>query len=165
MWASRCFSTVCAAAGSRLWRTRRATRDRLYAEAEWRRKFHVIDTGGIEPFGGSEMLKFMRLQAEIAFAHADVVIFVTDIVRVTASDAEVASILIAVGQADCAGGKQGGQDSTPPPEIYEFYNLAWATLSGFGAARQRHRRFVDKVLNISRPKAMKFPIKTAYRSP
>ena len=47
------------------------TRDRLYADAEWRgRSFKVVDTGGIEPRADSEILKFMRLQAEIAIENA-----------------------------------------------------------------------------------------------
>ena len=39
------------------------TRDRLYAEAEWRnRKFDLVDTGGIEPSADSQILAFMRHQ-------------------------------------------------------------------------------------------------------
>ena len=42
------------------------TRDRLYADSEWRgRPFQVVDTGGIEPSTDNEILKFMRMQAEI----------------------------------------------------------------------------------------------------
>ena len=41
------------------------TRDRLYADSDWRgRDFTVIDTGGIEPSNDNEILQFMRLQAE-----------------------------------------------------------------------------------------------------
>ena len=48
------------------------TRDRLYAEAEWcGRTFDIVDTGGIEPGTDSEMLRFMRRQAEIAIETAD----------------------------------------------------------------------------------------------
>ena len=43
------------------------TRDRLYAECEWcGRKFDIVDTGGIEPTTDSEILLFMREQAQIA---------------------------------------------------------------------------------------------------
>ncbi len=52
------------------------TRDRLYAEAEWRnRKFDLVDTGGIEPSADSQILAFMRQQAEIAIQHATVILF------------------------------------------------------------------------------------------
>ena len=72
------------------------TRDRIYGECEWRsRVFTVIDTGGIEPQADTEILKFMREQAEIAIRHADVVLLVTDVtVGVTAADADVAAMLL-----------------------------------------------------------------------
>ena len=54
------------------------TRDRIYAEGEWRgRTFELIDTGGIEPKTDNEILKFMRAQAMIAIDTADVIIFIT----------------------------------------------------------------------------------------
>ena len=41
------------------------TRDRIYGECDWNgRSFALVDTGGIEPGTNSEMLKFMRRQAE-----------------------------------------------------------------------------------------------------
>ena len=47
------------------------TRDRIYGDCEWNgRSFLLVDTGGIEPGTGSEMLKFMRRQAEIAIETA-----------------------------------------------------------------------------------------------
>ncbi len=101
------------------------TRDRLYAEAEWGgRKFDVVDTGGIEPNTDSEILLFMRHQAEIAIANATVIVLVCDIrTGVTAADQDVANMLLrskkpvilAVNKAD----RIGRED----PEFYEFYNL------------------------------------------
>lgn len=101
------------------------TRDRLYADCEWNgRTFTLIDTGGIEPRTDSEMLKFMREQAEIAIENADVIIFMTDLkTGVTSSDHDVANMLLrsnkpivlAVNKADSIG--------DPPAEFYEFYNL------------------------------------------
>lgn len=101
------------------------TRDRLYADCEWSgRCFTLVDTGGIEPQTDSEILRFMRDQAEIAIQNADVIIFMTDIkTGMTASDQDVASMLqrsnkpivLAVNKADSLG--------DPPAEYYEFYNL------------------------------------------
>ena len=101
------------------------TRDRLYADAEWcGRSFKVVDTGGIEPRADSEILKFMRLQAEIAIENADVVIFVTDIMSgMTASDSEVAAMLQRSGRPVLLCVNKVDKLGTPPPEIYEFYNL------------------------------------------
>lgn len=102
------------------------TRDRIYAEGEWRnRKFILIDTGGIEPFSVDEIKQQMRRQAEIAIETADVIVFMVDAKEgLTASDHEVANILrkankpviMAINKVDNVG--------DPPPEVYEFYNLA-----------------------------------------
>ena len=101
------------------------TRDRLYADAEWRgREFQVIDTGGIEPSTDSEILQFMRMQAETAIMAADVIILITDLrTGVTAADQDVAAMLrrskkpvvLAVNKCDRTGGVN--------PEVYEFYSL------------------------------------------
>lgn len=101
------------------------TRDRIYAECEWRgREFTLIDTGGIEPKTDNIILEQMKMQAQIAIDTADVVVLVTDIHSgVTATDKDVASMLLrskkplilCVNKVDNVG--------APPPEIYEFYNL------------------------------------------
>ena len=101
------------------------TRDRLYAPCEWRgRSFDLVDTGGIEPSTDSEILLFMREQAQIAIDAANVIILVTDIrTGVTAADQDVATMLqrsrkpvvLAVNKADSTG--------TVDPTLYEFYSL------------------------------------------
>ena len=71
------------------------TRDRVYADAEWRgRSFSLIDTGGIEPESEDIILSQMREQANIAINIADVIIFLTDIRQgVTADDKDIALML------------------------------------------------------------------------
>ena len=101
------------------------TRDRLYAQAEWRgRTFDLVDTGGIEPGTDDQILSFMREQAEIAIAAATVIVFVCDIrTGMTAADQEVAGMLqrsrkpvvLAVNKMDSTGHND--------PDMYEFYNL------------------------------------------
>ena len=101
------------------------TRDRLYAECEWcGRKFDMVDTGGIAPTTDSEILLYMREQAQIAINSATVIVLVTDIrTGVTAADKDVANMLLrsrkpvvlAVNKADSTG--------TEDPAIYEFYSL------------------------------------------
>ena len=101
------------------------TRDRLYAECEWcGRKFDMVDPGGIEPTTDSEILLYMREQAQIAINSATVIVLVTDIrTGVTAADKDVANMLLrsrkpvvlAVNKADSTG--------TEDPAIYEFYSL------------------------------------------
>ena len=101
------------------------TRDRIYGTCEWRgRTFDLMDTGGIEPGTDSEILQFMRRQAEIGIELADAIIMVTDVkVGLTAADSAVATILqrarkpvsLAVNKCDSVGGVN--------PDIYEFYSL------------------------------------------
>ena len=101
------------------------TRDRLYGDCEWNgRTFSLVDTGGIEPGTDSEMLQFMRRQAEIAIETADVIIMVTDVtVGLTAADSAVGSMLqrskkpvvLAVNKCDSVGQVNA--------DVYEFYAL------------------------------------------
>ena len=84
----------------------------------------MVDTGGIEPSTDSEILLFMREQAQIAIDAATVIIFVTDLrTGVTAADQDVANMLLrsrkpvvlAVNKADSTGDTDLG--------VYEFYSL------------------------------------------
>ncbi|MGE4548899.1 MAG: ribosome biogenesis GTPase Der [Intestinibacillus sp.] len=111
------------------------TRDRLYADAEWRgRDFSVIDTGGIEPSNDSEILKFMRYQAEAAIHHADVIIFITDLrTGVTAADEDVASMLQRSGKPIVLAVNKCDTPGAPPPDIFEFYNLGLGDPMGISA--------------------------------
>ena len=101
------------------------TRDRVYAEANWRgRDFTLVDTGGIEPESEDVIISQMREQANLAIAMADVILFITDIKQgVTAADNDIAlmlrkskkPIILVCNKADNYG--------KIPDEIYEFYNL------------------------------------------
>ena len=74
------FNRLCGKRLSIVEDTPGVTRDRLYAECEWAgRTFDIVDTGGIEPTADSEILLFMREQAEIAINSADVIVFATPI--------------------------------------------------------------------------------------
>ncbi len=101
------------------------TRDRIYGESDWNgRKFTLIDTGGIEPRTDSEILTFMREQAEIAISHADVIVFLTDIkTGLTASDQEVAGMLQRSGKPIVLAVNKMDSTGTVDPDFYEFYNL------------------------------------------
>ncbi len=101
------------------------TRDRIYGESDWNgRKFTLIDTGGIEPRTDSEILTFMREQAEIAISHADVIVFLTDIkTGLTASDQEVAGMLQRSGKPIVLAVNKMDSTGNVDPDFYEFYNL------------------------------------------
>ena len=101
------------------------TRDRIYGDAEWLgKKFMLVDTGGIEPDNGDVILSGMRAQAQLAIDTASVIIFVTDINSgVTATDAEIASMLQKSGKPVVLCVNKCDGIGEPPAEIYEFYNL------------------------------------------
>ena len=122
---SMLFNKLCGQRLSIVEDTPGVTRDRLYAECEWRdRTFDIVDTGGIEPGTDSEILSFMRQQAEIAIQNATVIIFVCDIkTGLTASDHEVAKMLLKSGKPVVLAVNKMDQVGRTNPDIYEFYNL------------------------------------------
>ncbi|MGX4584787.1 ribosome biogenesis GTPase Der [Paenibacillus chitinolyticus] len=111
------------------------TRDRLYGIGEWLdREFSVIDTGGIEVEGEDQIMKSVRVQAELAIEEADVIIFMVDAkAGVTSADQEVAQLLfrsrkpvvLAVNKVD---------NIQRQDEIYEFYSLGFGDPIGISGA-------------------------------
>ena len=101
------------------------TRDRIYADCEWRNvKFRIIDTGGIEPESEDIILKQMRRQAELAMDIADVIVFITDVkTGVTTSDKEIALMLKRTKKPVILVCNKCDRVGEPPAEIYEFYDL------------------------------------------
>lgn len=101
------------------------TRDRVYAEGNWRgRSFTLVDTGGIEPESDDVILSQMREQANLAIAMADVIIFVTDIKQgVTAADHDIALMLKKSKKPVILVCNKADNYGKVPDEIYEFYNL------------------------------------------
>lgn len=71
------------------------TRDRIYADVNWLdRRFTLIDTGGIEPESKDVILSQMRVQAQLAMATADVIIFLVDVRQgLQDADSKVADML------------------------------------------------------------------------
>lgn len=105
------------------------TRDRIYADANWRgRDFTLIDTGGIETDAEDVIGSQMREQAKIAINVADVILFVTDIKQgVTAADSEIAMMLKRSGKPIvliCNKADNFVQDAN---DAYEFYALGLGT--------------------------------------
>ncbi|MDE6456141.1 MAG: ribosome biogenesis GTPase Der [Dysosmobacter sp.] len=101
------------------------TRDRIYGESDWcGRSFTLVDTGGIEPRTDSQILEFMRDQAQTAIETATVIVFLTDIrTGLTASDQEVAAMLLRSGKPIVLAVNKMDSTGAPDPDFYEFYNL------------------------------------------
>ena len=101
------------------------TRDRIYAETNWRgRNFTLIDTGGIEPETEDIILSQMREQANLAVAMADVILFLTDVKQgVTAADKEIALMLKKSHKPIILVCNKADNFEQDKQEAYEFYNL------------------------------------------
>ena len=101
------------------------TRDRVYAETNWRgRNFTVVDTAGIEPESEDIIISQMREQAQIAIQIADVIVFLTDVKQgVTATDQEIALMLKKSKKPIVLVCNKADNMSKDKNEIYEFYNL------------------------------------------
>ena len=132
---SMLFNKLCGQRLSIVEDTPGVTRDRLYAQCEWRnRVFDIVDTGGIEPSTDNEILAFMREQAEIAIQTATVIIFVCDIkTGITAADQEVANMLLRAGRPVVLAINKADQTGRENPDIYEFYNLGLGDPIGVSA--------------------------------
>jgi GTPase len=102
------------------------TRDRIYTHGEWTgKRFHLIDTGGLD-FGGEDVfVEHVRHQVELAVDEADVIVFVVDGREgLMPSDEEVATwlhrsskpVVVAVNKAD---------NRRLREEMYEFYSLGF----------------------------------------
>ena len=104
------------------------TRDRIYGETEWNgRPIVLIDTGGLEPDNGDQILQQMRIQAEIAISTADVIVFLVDVQSgLTAADRDIAvqlkksrkPVIPCVNKCDGVG--------STPMAFYEFYELGFS---------------------------------------
>lgn len=101
------------------------TRDRVYAETNWRgRSFNIVDTGGIEPESDDVILSQMREQANLAISMADVIVFVTDIKQgVTAADSDIALMLRKSKKPIVLVCNKADNYGKVSDDIYEFYNL------------------------------------------
>ena len=101
------------------------TRDRIYAETNWKgRTFTLIDTGGIEPDSDDIILSQMREQANLAIEMADVIIFLTDIKQgVTSADKEITTMLRKSKKPIILVCNKADNYEKDVQQIYEFYNL------------------------------------------
>ena len=120
------------------------TRDRIYADAEWRGKpFTLIDTGGIELKSTDDMWRRIAAQASLAIDTADVILFFTDGREgLTSSDYDVAEILRRSGKPVILAVNK--IDDYSPDKLFEFYSL------GLGepfAVSSEHSRGVGDLLD------------------
>jgi GTP-binding protein len=123
----------------------RTTRDRLYGDAEWNgRRFVVVDTGGLEISPGDPIEEQVQLQARLAIAEADAIVFLVDAaVGPTPADLDAAAllrrttkpVLVAANKAD---NEKRELDAT------EFYAFGWEDTFAISA---NHGRGVGDLLD------------------
>ena len=133
------------------------TRDRIYADVNWLdRDFTIIDTGGIDFDSDDQMLKHIKMQAEIAIETADVIIFITDIKSgVTDSDLNVADLLRRSGKNTILAVNKVDSFQKYEMDVYEFYNLGMGDPVAISAGqKQGIGDLLDRVIEL-------FPEKTA----
>ena len=71
------------------------TRDRIYAECEWKgQQFILVDTGGVDFVKREEMQKKIAVQTELAIEEADLIILLVDIKEgINPDDFKVAKVI------------------------------------------------------------------------
>ncbi len=119
----------------------RTTRDRLYGDTDWNgRRFVVVDTGGLEVDPGDPIEAEVQVQARLAIAEADVIVFVVDAVTgPTPADQEAAELLrVARGPVFVTVNKT--DNDRREADALEFWSLGWertytiAAIHGRGVA-------------------------------
>ena len=144
------------------------TRDRLYAESDWRgRDFTIIDTGGIEPNNDNEILQFMRFQAETAISHADVIIFITDLrTGITAADQDVAAMLLRSGKPIVLAVNKCDKPGAPEPEFMSSTTSVWVSRTAFPpCTATAWASCSTRRMSISRPRTRMRKKRSASASP
>ena len=102
------------------------TRDRIYAECEWKGKqFTLVDTGGVDFIKKEEMQKKITVQTELAIEEADLVILLVDIKEgINPDDFKVAKTIRGKNKASILVANKGDIRGSEL-KLYEFYELGF----------------------------------------
>ena len=121
------------------------TRDRIYAECEWKgQQFILVDTGGVDFVKREEMQKKIAVQTELAIEEADLIILLVDIKEgINPDDFKVAKAIREKGKPSILVANKGDVRGSEL-KLYEFYEL------GFGEpyiVSAEHGSNVDDLLD------------------
>lgn len=102
------------------------TRDRIYAECEWKEKqFTLVDTGGVDFIKQEEMQKKITVQTELAIEEADLIILLVDIKEgINPDDFKVANAIRRKNKLSILVANKGDV-SDSELKLYEFYELGF----------------------------------------
>lgn len=102
------------------------TRDRIYAECEWKgQQFTLVDTGGVDFLIREEMQKKIAVQTELAIEEADLIILLVDIKEgINPDDFKVAKVIREKGKPSILVANKGDVRGSEL-KLYEFYELGF----------------------------------------
>ena len=102
------------------------TRDRIYAECEWKGKqFTLVDTGGVDFIKREEMQKKITVQTELAIEEADLIILLVDIKEgINPDDFKVAKAIREKNKSSILVANKGDVRGSGL-KLYEFYELGF----------------------------------------
>jgi len=102
------------------------TRDRIYAECEWKgQQFTLVDTGGVDFLIREEMQKKIAVQTELAIEEADLIILLVDIKEgINPDDFKVAKVIREKGKPNILVANKGDVRGSEL-KLYEFYELGF----------------------------------------
>ncbi|MBN2461600.1 MAG: ribosome biogenesis GTPase Der [Candidatus Cloacimonetes bacterium] len=127
-----------------------STRDRRYEDAEWNgHYFTVVDTGGILPKSRDNLDRAVKLQAEMAIAEADLILFLVDTkVGATAVDKDIARILYPQREKVILVANKVDSDKDKL-EIYDFLQLGLGEAFPVAAIQGRNvGNLLDKLIEL-----------------
>lgn len=113
------------------------TRDRLYHEVEWLgHTFLLMDTGGLEVNSDDLMQSQIEQQVDLALQEASLILFLVDVKDgVVGMDRMIATKIRKTGKP-CLLVVNKVDGHATPPEVYEFYELGFDSLSIISAEQQ-----------------------------
>ena len=102
------------------------TRDRIYAECEWKGKqFTLVDTGGVDFIKKEEMQKKITVQIELAIEEADLIILLVDVKEgINPDDFKVAKAIREKNKSSILVANKGDVKGSEL-KLYEFYELGF----------------------------------------
>jgi len=102
------------------------TRDRIYAECEWKgHPFTLVDTGGVDFIKKEEIQKKIDVQIELAIEEADLIILLVDIKEgINPDDFKVAKTIRGKNKASILVANKGDIRGSEL-KLYEFYELGF----------------------------------------
>ncbi len=128
------------------------TRDRIYAECEWKGKqFTLVDTGGVDFIKREEMQNKITAQTELAIEEADLIMLMVDIKEgINPDDFKVAKAIREKNKPSILVANKGDVRGSEL-KLYEFYELGFGDPYIVSAEHGSEEEDIIKVSIIGKP--------------